>query len=527
MQHSPNYRELLIILAGFFSGDLALSVPHRPTLFHREPFSLSKEGVISRQLPSGITLWLFPRKKQTIDSSTLESIEHLVSFASTLLEQIDTLQKQWIFEHQHDPLTRLPNRHYFGDALLWAWQKFLEHPQKAYGLIILNIDRFKRINDSMGYLAGDCLLFEVSARLSDVCQGRTSPIRLGGDDFAFLFEHPNLEPEIEIIMEAFRLPFDVFGQNIFLSVSTGSSLANHEHTDEDMIHQEAERALKYSKTHGRGCHTFFDAKKLGTQPDRMILEEDLRSALREQNQIQIYAQYMVDANTQNVCACEILARWHHPQRGILSPAVFMPMVEENHLELVFDRYIIEHVFSAIQQHEWTRWLSIHINLSPKNIHDVDFLCWIDELLLVYTDVHPSQIYFEITEGTLIDLPEKAQYMMDGLHQRGFKLVLDDFGTGYSALSYLSKYDFDELKIDRSFVMTMHQHSKQRNIVSGLIALSHALGMKVVAEGIEHDHQADILRDLGCDLMQGYLFAKPEPWLFQETHPYKSSTHTIS
>jgi diguanylate cyclase (GGDEF)-like protein len=521
MQHSPNYRELLLLLADFFSGDVALFIPYHATLFYPEVFSLSETDVLSHVFSSGITVYHRPTEPLTL---LPPSMIQLGEFGSSLLEHLDTLQKQWIFEHQHDGLTRLPNRHYFGDALLWAWERFNEQHGPPYGLILLNIDRFKRINDSMGHLAGDCLLFEVSARLSDLYQHtETLVAHVGGDEFAFLLTHDRLKQEVQTLQRAFKDPFDVFGQNIFLSISSGSSLANPNHTDEDMIHQEAERALKLSKQRGRDQHVYFDPNHMGAQPDRLMLEEDLRIALQYNEQICIYAQYMVEARDEKIYACEILARWHHPQRGLLSPAIFMPIVEENHLELLFDRCIIQQVFRAIQGHEWTRWLAIHINLSPKHIHDMEFLLWLDELLLMHEEVHPSQIYFEITEGTLIDHPEKAHRMMEGLRQRGFRLVLDDFGTGYSSLAYLSRYVFDELKIDRSFIQSMHHDQKQLNIVSGLIALSHALDMHVVAEGVEHPSQAEQLRHLGCDFMQGYLFSKPKPWV---VHQDSLSTHKI-
>ena len=514
MHHVSNCHELLFTLADFFPGNFALAVSHQPVLFYPETFSLSESGILTYHLSTDSTLFYFYQQAEHHHAmaSLPTVVIQLSRFITRLLEQHHTLQKGWTFEHQHDSLTRLPNRHSFHEALFQAWTQFCHDHTQSYGVILLNIDRFKRINDSMGYLAGDCLLFQVSARLNDLYQDHRNLVaRVGGDEFAFLFFDRDIEQKIKTLQHTLSLPFNVFGQNVFLSFSSGSSISNTEHTDEDMIHQEAERALKVSKQEGRGRHTCFDTKHMASQSDRIVLEEDLRKALESFDQITLYIQDIVCAQSKEIYGHEVLARWQHPTRGLLLPSVFMPIIEENHLELPFDRHIIHCVFQKMYTHTPTQHPNVHINLSPKHIHDTSFLPWLDNLHTQYPNINPATIYFEITEGTLIDHPIKAEYMMTNLHQRGFKLVLDDFGTGYSSLSYLAHYQFDELKIDRGFIKLMHTHKKQRDLVSGLIALSHELGMKVVAEGVEDELQSQQLTKLSCDYLQGHHYSEAHLW----------------
>ncbi|PSB01125.1 GGDEF domain-containing response regulator [Merismopedia glauca] len=421
--------------------------------------------------------------------------------------------------HRHafyDDLTNLPNRAWFRERLTDAVERVKRQPDYLFAVLLLDLDRFKVVNDSLGHAAGDQLLIAVAERLTKACRIVDTISRLGGDEFAILLEFLKTEQEAAHVAQRIHrelsLPFYLEGQEVFTNASIGivSSSAGYEQIEE--LIRDADIAMYRAKAQGKGSYQVFDTQMRDQIVAASRLERDLRHAL-EREQLEVYYQPIVSLVTQETIGFEALVRWNHPQRGIVSAAEFVPIAEETGLSILMDWWVLKEACTQMkrwqQQYPERSNLTISVNLSGKQIIQPNLVEYISQIL-ADTDLNPQCLTLEITETAIIEKPELAINTLGKLKELGIRLSLDDFGTGYSSLSYLQRFPVNSLKIDRSFVNRMDVDSDSLEIVRAMILLGKTLGMTVVAEGIETPAQLNLLQQMDSNHGQGYYFAKPLP-----------------
>jgi len=413
------------------------------------------------------------------------------------------------YQAKHDPLSGLPNRHYFA---LKTEETLRE--KRARGLpptlIVgyLDVDRFKDINDTLGHHTGDELIKRVAKRLTDYLEADDFLARFGGDEFAVLrsgVDAPGVKPLEKSIEAAFKRPFSVDGQEIRVTASLGLSRAPEHGATTDALMQNADIALYEAKKRGRDQSVFFSNEMAGELQQRRQVELELREALHADS-LELHYQPIVSCESNRIVGVEALLRWFHPVHGAIAPSVFIPIAEEAGIMPELGEWVLR---TAMENA--ARWpdLEIAINLSPAQFRHVDLQGLLTGLLQS-TGFDPGRFALEITEGLLLDNSNKTKSTLQAIRNLGFRIALDDFGTGFSSLRYLIDFRFDKLKIDRSFVSGMSRVGPARAIVQSVIELGRALGMDVVAEGVESEAEAVMMRALGCHSMQGYYFSRPIP-----------------
>ncbi len=408
----------------------------------------------------------------------------------------------------HDVLTGLPNRARFNDradqALLRA-----RHGE-AMAVLLLDLDRFKNVNDRFGHLAGDELIQEVAKRLSQELKEPDAIARLGGDEFAILLHGEDLvggiEPTLQAILEALHRPYEIFGNQAHVGVSIGVARAPDCGTDRTDLMRKADIALYRAKDEGRDCYRFFTEAMDETVQLRASLESDLRRALASGEGLSVHYQPLVDSAGRKVTGLEALLRWDHPERGAIPPQLFVPVAEETGLISALGDWVMGEACKVAR--DWPN-LSIAVNLSPIQFCDEGFA---ERVCAIVRDakISPHQIELEVTEGVVLDQNETVRGALRRLRQEGFRIALDDFGTGYSSLSYLRDFEVDRIKIDKSFVQSLGHTVDAGAIVTAVVTLGHAMGLQVTAEGVETSAQEDFLRSAGCNVLQGFLFSKAVP-----------------
>jgi diguanylate cyclase (GGDEF)-like protein/PAS domain S-box-containing protein len=427
----------------------------------------------------------------------------------------------------HDSLTGLPNRALFLDRLRRAVNRLQRHPEYRFAVLFIDIDRFKLINDSLGHEAGDILIREFASRLNacvrrdEVAAGRKvtgddTLARLGGDEFIVLLD--DLKDPSDAVRIAERIqkkldqPFSLLGQEVFTSASIGLSLSAPHYLSADEVVRDADIAMYRAKALGRARIEVFDSAMHAKAVERLKLETDLRRAV-ERNEFVLYYQPIIRLSSNELVGFEALIRWQHPEKGLVSPAVFIPVAEETGLVLLLGAWVLREACRQI--HEWNsksdcpEKLSVSINISARQFAQSDFVSQVKRVLQE-TGVAPETVKLEITETVSMGDGERTIEVLRQLRELGVGISIDDFGTGYSSLNYLRRFPSDTLKIDRSFVIQMDSNPESREIVETIIALGHNLGMTIVAESTETEEQVDYLRGLDCEYGQGYFFAKPMP-----------------
>ena len=408
----------------------------------------------------------------------------------------------------HDVLTGLPNRALFNDNADKAVTRARHGEEVA--IMLLDLDRFKNVNDRFGHFAGDALIQEVARRLSRVLERPEAVARLGGDEFAVLLLPEELAEGIDGILDRIladlRRPYDILGNQAHIGVSIGVALAPECGSDRTDLMRKADIALYRAKDEGRDCYRFFTDSMDETVQLRATLESDLRVAIASGQGLSVHYQPLVDSDRRKVTGLEALLRWHHPQRGWIAPPLFVPVAEETGLICALGDWVVGEACKVAA--EWPK-LSVSINLSPVQFCDEGFAertC----RLVREAGVSAHQIEFEVTEGVVLDQNELVRGALRRLRQEGFRIALDDFGTGYSSLSYLRDFEVDRIKIDKSFVQGLGQTLDAGAIVTAVVTLGHAMGLQVTAEGVETADQEDFLRSAGCNVLQGYLFSRAVP-----------------
>ncbi len=421
----------------------------------------------------------------------------------------------------HDMLTGLPNR----TLLLNRLAEELEAAQRPaagrpsgtrIGLILLDLDRFKVVNESLGHAAGDLLLTQVGQRLLKAARSTDTVARLGSDEFGILLGAVRSVREAQLVAArieaAIAEPFDLDGREVSVGASMGLAVDRAVVTHPGDLLKEAEIALHRAKSDPLGSTILFDPAMRAQTIERAALEHDLRRAI-ERSELRLHYQPLVDLATGCVVGVEALLRWQHPVRGLVAPLAFIPLAEETGLILPIGRWVIE--TACRQAREWQRQvpaaasLVMSVNLSARQFAQADLIANV-AASLDHAGLAPRSLELEITESLVMDQSEASVERLRGLRALGVKLVLDDFGTGYSSLSYLRRLPLDTIKIDRSFVSGIGTDDADLPIVQAVISLAHGLGVDVVAEGIETEEQLVGLRRLACDRGQGFYFARPIP-----------------
>jgi diguanylate cyclase (GGDEF)-like protein/PAS domain S-box-containing protein len=420
-----------------------------------------------------------------------------------------------------DALTGLPNRRMLQDRLAHVLSTARRAPL-AGALLYLDLDRFKNINDARGHAAGDELLVKVAQRLSALIRAEDTVARLGGDEFVVLTTHLSEEDDggaraamliANKVRETLEQSFTIDGQPYSVSVSIGVTLlSGNGQTGHDVL-READTAMYRAKAAGRSHIAFFEAAMQVEVEEHLALENDLAQAI-DLNQLALHLQRQVDPAGRTI-GCEALLRWTHPVHGAVAPARFIPVAEESTLILRLGDWVMEQAMCMqVRLQAAGRVLPVSINVSPRQFHQPDFVERVTALL-TRTGANPACLVLEVTEGLLIENFESTISRMNRIVALGIRFSIDDFGTGYSSLSYLKRLPLYELKIDRSFILDTPLDPSDTAIVQLILSMARHLGLRVVAEGVETREQAAFLTANGCNAMQGFLFARPEPlddWL---------------
>jgi diguanylate cyclase (GGDEF)-like protein/PAS domain S-box-containing protein len=443
-----------------------------------------------------------------------DEVAFLQSLANVLADAMERHAIEDDIRHQalHDPLTGLPNRVLFLDRIEQALAR-LRRRRSLAAILFIDFDHFNVINDSLGHHIGDELLAAAAPRLKHAVRVSDTVARFGGDEFAILLEEIGGESDAiemaERVAALFARPFVIAGTEHFITASVGIALAHGGELPMELI-RDADAAMYRAKERGRARYEVFDEAMRGRALARLRVENDLRRAL-ERSEFQLDYQPIVSLPDRAIVGVEALIRWHHPERGLVPPVEFIPVAEENGLIEPIGRWVLERACrQAAQWHsEWpdARPLEMSVNLSAIQLAKPGLADTV-EAALQATGLDPACLCLEITETAMLREPEAIEEALRALGALGVRLALDDFGTGYSSLSYLPRLPLDTLKIDRSFVDGLGVESQDTAITEAIIAMSRALSLTVVAEGVEVEPQAEELVRLGCELAQGFHFCRP-------------------
>jgi diguanylate cyclase (GGDEF)-like protein/PAS domain S-box-containing protein len=410
----------------------------------------------------------------------------------------------------YDALTDLPNRVLFRERIERELEKVIRGEQ--FALLYIDVDEFKGINDSLGHHVGDELLKAVATRIRGCIRETDHVARLGGDEFAVIQSGVDtMDDVVEFvtrIQEAIRQPYECFGHQLSTDASIGIGLAPQDGTDLDQLIKNADLAMYGAKGAGRRTYRFFEPAMDARAKARLTLERDLRQALVEGG-FEIHYQPVVDLSRDEVTGCEALLRWRHPERGMISPADFIPVAEDTGLIVELGEWVLR--TACAEAANWPDHIRLAVNVSPVQLKSPALALRIASALAA-SGLAANRLELEITEAVLIRDDEMALAILHQLRAIGIRIALDDFGTGYSSLSYLKRFPFDKIKIDRSFVTDIAEIDGASVIVQAVVNIAASRNMTTTAEGVETSEQKEILRGLGCTEMQGYLFsaAKPGP-----------------
>jgi diguanylate cyclase (GGDEF)-like protein/PAS domain S-box-containing protein len=421
-------------------------------------------------------------------------------------------EEQLAYGALHDALTGLPNRTLFMDRLSLALKR-AQREKHLFAVLFLDLDRFKTINDSLGHAAGDELLIAVARRLESVLRPGDTVARLGGDEFAVMLDRLNAPEEAEWIVErihqALQAPLSVRGHTVYTTASIGLALGNEGYERPEELARDADTAMYQAKMQRRARHVVFDPDMRRKAVSHFQLENDLRSAI-ERNELRVHYQPIVALNGRRVVAFEALARWQHPQHGLISPDQFIPLSEEIGLINTIGHWVLREVCRQVREWRSRRprhfdmW--VNVNLSAHQLAQFDLVAQIAHAI-ADAGIPPNAIKIELTENTFVTHREIAIVQLNELRSLGVGVCIDDFGAGYSSLGYLSQFPVDTLKIDRVFIARLGMMREHYEIVKAIITLAHSLGMTVVAEGVETEEQATMLSALRCEYAQGWLFGR--------------------
>jgi diguanylate cyclase (GGDEF)-like protein len=435
-----------------------------------------------------------------------------------LVESVDALKERDLslervnaelhYQATHDALTGLANRVLFAERLEQAVAA-----GKPFALCLLDLDRFKIINDSMGHGVGDALLKLVGRRLLSATRPQDAVARAGGDEFLLLLSDTSDAQELTALasrwMSTLSEPYRIQGAELHISPSIGIARYPLDAIEGEELLARADEAMYQAKHNGRGMFRFYDAEVMGCSRERLALEADLRQALGL-GQLRLHYQPKIDIMTGKTRSVEALLRWLHPTRGLVPPEEFLPIAEDTGLILPIGEWVIRE--ACRQTRAWQTQglqLRVAVNISPIQFRQVNFAAQVREALAAHS-LDSGCLEIELTEATLMSNAERSVAVLEQLSRLGLIVAIDDFGTGYSSMLYLQRFPVDKLKIDRSFIRDLERDSNDASIVRAIISLAHGLRLQVVAEGVETPEQLEMLRRLGCDQYQGFLRSAAVP-----------------
>ena len=450
-----------------------------------------------------------PRNRLQVKGS--DEVATLARTFNGLLEHLAARQKleaQLTHMAHHDGLTGLPNRILFRQEM----ERELARARggEAVAVLCIDLDHFKRVNDTLGHAAGDALLQGAADRLRACVRETDIVARLGGDEFAIVqlqADQPRAATVLaERLIADLSRPFDIEGHQVVVGGSVGIALAPSDGTEADQLMKSADMALYRAKADGRGVLRYFESEMDAKMQARRALELDLRKALVE-HEFELFYQPIVDLQSNRVSGFEALLRWNHPTQGLISPADFIPIAEDMGLIIPLGEWVLRQ--ACKEAAGWPERVKVAVNLSPAQFKS-KALALVVTTALADSGLAPDRLELEITESVLLQDNDTVRSILHQLRGLGVRISMDDFGTGYSSLSYLRSFPFDKIKIDQSFVRDMGQHDDSIAIVRAVAGLGRNLGMSTTAEGVETNEQLGRLRQEGCTEVQGYLFSRPLP-----------------
>ena len=430
------------------------------------------------------------------------------------LQAENRLQKQ----ASYDELTGLPNRSLASDRLQQTLVKAKRHKLNPC-VTFLDLDNFKYINDTFGHAAGDDLLRQAARRLSMCARGSDTVARLGGDEFLLILDDDDKskgrQPELgvrnvaERIIESFAEPFVIEGQELSITTSIGFAIYPKDGEDSNELMRHADAAMYRSKNEGKNTYCFYSPEMTVQAKLRMNVEGQLRRAL-ERNELSIHYQPIVNSKSRKIVKAEALLRWDCDALGMITPGYFIPIAEDTGMILPMGNWVVKKVCEQVKKWRNSGWptICVSINVSARQFKSDSSLVETIRVALKQNNLPADAIQLELTEGTLLEETSDSAKIMKQIENIGTKLIIDDFGTGYASLSYLQRYNFDSLKIDRSYINKVLSSKQDAKLVKAVIAMAKSLGMSVVSEGIETKAQLDFLLDAGCEFVQGNYFSKP-------------------
>jgi diguanylate cyclase (GGDEF)-like protein len=496
--------------------------PHTRAFHARARSDGTKSGasfpLFARGQVAGVMIFV-ATEKDTFTPEFAELLQRLADNVSFALESFDRADEKNKADERieylasHDSLTHLPNREMFNELLRHAIDAAGRY-RRQFAVLFIDLDRFKIINDSLGHDAGDMLLVETAGRLRRSLRASDVVARLGGDEFVVILEEAAERHDVERVagelLSALSQPMQLSGHECHTTASIGIAMYPSDGADMQTLTKNADMAMYLAKEDGKNGFRFFTREIKAQSIERLTLEAALRRAL-ERDQFSLHYQPKVDMASGQITGVEALLRWTHPDLGMVSPAQFIPLAEEIGLIVPIGRWVLKE--ACAQNMAWQRRglrpVTMAVNLSPRQFADPHLLHDVDEALLA-SGMSPVLLQLEVTESMVMRNVSRAIKVLDAIQSRGIRLAIDDFGTGYSSMSLMKQFPIDTIKIDRSFVRDLPDDSEDRAIAQAIISMGKALGMTIIAEGVETVEQEAFLRDHSCDEMQGFLFSKPLP-----------------
>ena len=484
----------------------------------------SKDLELMRFVSHHISIEILRQKVQQQALQSHEALEQIISKRTQELQATNLNLRMQIEERRkaearlyhdahHDALTQLPNRAMFSDRLSYSIRHLKRHPNQRFAVLFIDLDRFKMINDTLGHHAGDQFLIEISNRLRVCVRDNDILARLGGDEFVVLLDSlQSLEDVEEIasrIISSIAQPFELDGHTLYSNASIGIAQSRVSYKDANEILRDADAAMYQAKSLGRGRYVFFDDSMREQLIASMTLEQELREAIKSK-QFELHYQQISDLTSTKAIGFEVLLRWQHPTKGLLTPSEFLFMAEETGMILDIETWVIEEV--CLQLKLWKQSTEykhtyIGVNLSGRHLTQANQLAKLMELISINT-IEPERLILEFNESAFARHTELALKGLRKLKEFGVKLALDDYGAGLSSFNFLHNYPFEFIKLDRSFIRTLNHNEKNLSLVKALHELGTNFGYRLVAEGIESEAMLKMLQNVGCEFGQGYHISRP-------------------